>query len=209
MSDNLQIYNSFIKAYRVSNNKPYRARKNYDDLPDDTKNKIERIKIFFDKNKNINVDDFFQSPYFLYKDANHYSLEYFLSQKAIRCYADYQKSLLMFGPDYEKNLIKIKNSVIFLKNFLKQQNLNLSDYFGHYTENIPSFILHLKDRNVSIYFLLGVNYFEQAFFSFDSNLLKFIIPDLYENFEIYNQKFLTSKYARIFVKNVLSRKILG
>lgn len=209
MNDCLVIYNSFVKAYRKFNNKPYRLRKNYDTLENDIKNKIERLKLFLDKHQNIDVDDFFNSPYFLYKDVSYFPLEYFLSPKAIRCYSDYQKNLLMLGPDDNQNLIKIKNSVIFLKKFLSNNGIIFSNYFDHYTENIPSFILHLKDRNVSIYFLLGVNYFEQAFFSFDANLIKFIIPDLYQNFEIYKEKFLTSKYARIFVKNVLNKKILG
>ena len=209
MNDSLFIYNSFVKAYRISSNKPYRLRKNFDTLDEDTKNKIERIKIFFDKHENINVEDFFNSPYFLYKDVKYFPLEYFLTPKAIRSYSDYQKELLMLGPDHEMNLIKIKNSVVFLKKFLKQNNFNFSDYLNHYTENIPTFILHLKNRQVSIYFLLGVNYFDQSFFSFDSNLMKFIIPDLYENFNTYQQKFLTSKYARIFVKNILNKKILG
>jgi len=56
---------------------------------------------------------------------------------------------------------------------------------------------------------LKVIRFEKAFFAFDSNLLKFIIPDIYENYELYNKKFLTSQNARILVKSILNKKILS
>ena len=207
MSDLLEIYNSFIRAYRQSNNAPYRARKNYDSLPQDIKNKVERIKLFFDANPNLNVDEFFLSPYFLFNDTKYFPFDYYLSRKAIRNYTDYQKELLMLGPDDSRNLVKIKNSALFLKKFLKDENLKFSEYLNHQKEKIPSFITHIKNRNVTIYFLLGIDGFESAFYAFDSNLTKFIIPDIYENFETYNKKFLTSKHARLFVKNILAQKI--
>lgn len=209
MNQLLDIYNSFIRAYRQANNAPYRARKNYESLPQDIKNKVERIRIFFESNSNLNMDEFFQSPYFLFSDTKYFPFDYFLSRKAIRNYTDYQKELLMLGPDDSRNLIKIKNSAIFLKKFLKEESLKFSEYLNHQKEKIPSFITHLKNRNMSIYFLLGVEGFESCFYAFDSNLAKFIIPDIYENFELYNKKFLTSKHARLFVKNILTQKIDG
>ena len=209
MKQLLDIYNSFIRAYRQSNNAPYRARKNYDSLPQDIKNKVERIQIFFNSNPHLIVDEFFQAPYFLYNDTKYFAFDYYLSRKAVRDYTDYQKQLLMLGPDDPRNLIKIKNSAVFVKKFIKEEGLKFSEYLNHHKEKIPSFITHLKNRNMSIYFLLGVEGFEPCFYAFDSNLAKFIVPDIYENFELYNKKFLTSKHARLFVKNILSQKIDG
>ena len=115
----------------------------------------------------------------------------------------------MMGPDHIRNLVKIKNSALFLKNFLKTEGILFTEYLNNKKEKVPSFVTHLKNRNVSIYFLMGLDGFEKAFFAFDSNLLKFIIPDIYENYELYNKKFLTSQNARILVKSILNKKILS
>lgn len=207
-SDLLNIYNSFVRSYRTANNAPYRSRKNYDTLPQEVKNKVERIKLFFDSN-NLNVDEFFEAPYSLYKDTKYFPFEYYLTRKAIRTYADYQKDILMQGPDDMRNLIKMRNSVVFLKKFCENEKISFSQYLNHLKEKVPSFITHLKNRNVSIYFLLGLEGFQNAFFAFDSGLTKFIIPDIYDNYELYNKKFLTSKNARLFVKSILNKKILS
>ena len=204
----LDIYNSFIKAYRVANSAPFRYRKTYETLPQEVKNKVERIKLFFDSYE-INVDDFFEAPYFLYKDTKYFAFDYYLSRKAVKSYADFEKEIIMLGPDNIRNLIKIKNSVLFLKKFLKTEAIPFPDYLNNKKDKIPSFVTHLKNRNVSIYFLMGLDSFEKAFFAVDSNLLKFIIPDIYENYELYNKKFLTSQNARILVKSILNKNILG
>ena len=206
-NDLLQIYNSFIRAYRTANNAPFRARKKYETLPQDVKNKVERIKLFFDS-YNLDKNDFFDAPYFLFSDTKYFPFEYYLSRKAIKCYTDFQKELLIRGPDEPRNLIKIKNSVKFIKKFCESESIKFKDYLNHNKDKIPSFITHLKERQVSIYFLLGLDQFQSAFYSFNSNLSKFIIPDIYENFELYQKKFNTSKHARIFVKVILNKKIL-
>jgi len=206
--DVLSIYNSFIRAYRSANSAPYRLRKNYETLPAEIKSNLERIKLFFDSYE-IDVDDFFDAPYFLYKDTKFFSFEYFLSRKAIKSYSDFQKQILMMGPDHPRNLIKIRNSVVFIRNFCKSVQISPSDYLKYGKDKVPFFITHLKDRNVSIYFLMGLDGFESEFFAFESNLLNFIVPDFYENFELYNKKYLTSQNARIFIKTILNKKILG
>jgi hypothetical protein len=206
--DLLQIYNSYVRAYRVANNAPYQPRKNYETLPQKVKNKVERIKIFFDA-YDLNKDDFFDAPYFIFRDTKYFPFEYYLSRKAIKSYSDFQKELLMRGPDEPKNLLKIKNTVQFLKKFCKNENIKFKDYLNHNREKIPSFITHLKERKVSIYFLLGLDNFTSAFYSFNSNLSKFMIPDIYDNFELYQKNFNTSKYARVFVKTILNKNIIG
>lgn len=206
--DLLDIYNSFIRAYRTANSAPYRARKTYDTLPQEVKNKVERIKLFFDS-YDIDVNDFFEAPYFLYPDTKYFPFDYYLSRKAVKSYSDFEKQLLMLGPDNSRNLIKIKNSASFIKKFLKENNISFLEYLDYKKDKVPSFITHLKNKKVSVYFLLGLEGFNKAFFSFDSNLLKFIIPDIYENYELYNKKFTTSKHARILVKSILNKKILG
>lgn len=206
--DLLEIYNSFVHSYRTFNNAPFRARKNYETLPQEIKNNVERIKIFFDS-YHLDKNDFFDAPYFLFPDTKYFSFDYYLSRKAIKSYMDFQKELLMRGPDEPRNLVKIKNSVQFLKGFLKNENLIFDEYLNHKKENIPSFITHLKERTVNLYFLLGLENFSNAFYSFNSNLLKFILPDIYENFEYYQKNFNTSKNGRLFVKTILNKKILG
>lgn len=206
--DLLDIYNSFIKAYRTANSAPFRYRKTYETLPQEVKNKVERIKLFFDSYE-INVDDFFEAPYFLYNDTKYFAFDYYLSRKAVKSYSDFEKEILMMGPDHIRNLVKIKNSALFLKKFLKTEGICFAEYLNNKKEKVPSFVTHLKNRNVSIYFLMGLEGFEKAFFAFDSNLLKFIIPDIYENYELYNKKFLTSQNARILVKSILNKKILS
>lgn len=206
--DLLDIYNSYLRAYRLANSAPYTPRKKYETLPQEVKNKVERIKLFFDT-YDLNMDEFFDAPYFVFNDTKYLPFDYYLSRKAIKCYSDFQKKLLMEGPDHPRNLLKIKNSVIFIKKFCKKENINFYDYFNYKKENVPSFITHLKNRDVSLYLLFGLESFQSSFFAFDSNLLKFMMPDIYDNFDLYLKKFNTSKHARMFVKTILNKKILG
>ena len=64
------------------------------------------------------------------------------------------------------------------------------------TNDINSFILHLKNRNISIYVLFGFERAEKILRSTGGELLDFIFKDLKNKLDIYRTRFYTSKRLR-------------
>ena len=62
------IYNIHLKVSRVTKNKPYKNRINFDSLDEDKKFLCKKLAYFFTKHKNVNIDKFFYAPYKIYQD---------------------------------------------------------------------------------------------------------------------------------------------
>jgi len=190
------IYNTYLKASRQSNNSPYKFRKNFDRIDEQTFICLKKLSSFFKRFPNIKMEDFFNAPFRLYKDETYFPLDFFISLKATKAYTLIQKQVNMLDPDVDEQLKFIKESLVFIFNFCKSKNISFSSYLFHKTKNENSFVLHLKERKVSIYSLFGFNNFEKIFKSKDSEVLKFILGDeFYNNFSVFKTKLLNSKKA--------------
>ena len=58
-------------------------------------------------------------------------------------------------PDSDNHISFIKKSLMYIFTFCKDNNLKVSEYTSHNTDGLQSFIMHLKNRHVSIYTLFG------------------------------------------------------
>ena len=84
------IYNAYLKHMRLSQNKPYKLRKDFNEFE---KNKnypyIQRIANMFRSCPHINLDDYFIAPYKVYTLEDEdmvYTLDFYRSMKALGCY---------------------------------------------------------------------------------------------------------------------------
>lgn len=195
------IYNSYLKVTRSSSNLPYKFRKDFEKVDDKLYVALKKLSSFFKKYPHIKVEDFFKSPYLLYKDEKYFPLEYFISLKAIKSYTVFNKQQINLDPDSEEQLANIKKSLVFIYNFCRSQNIPVKNYIFHKTNNEYSFMIHLKEHNVNVYALLGFTNFEKLLKGSDAEIAKFIIGDeIYNNIQIFRTRLYNSKKASKLVE---------
>lgn len=187
------IYNTYLRVHRTKQNKPFRYRKQFDDFQDNENYiHVKKLGAFFKKFSHIEPEVFFNAPYNLYPDDNSiYDLKFYASQRAVKVYGLYTKQLDQQGPDTDYQLQFVKDSLMFIFKFCRDNKLTLTEYINHKTGDIPTFVLHLRNRYVSIYSLFGVDGAESKLFKVPKERLDFTIG---ENFTILLEKRRTSYY---------------
>jgi hypothetical protein len=195
------IYNVYLKTTRQKNNQPYKLRKNFETLDDASKIYLKKLSTFFAKHKHIDIDDFFISPFTIYSDENFFDLQYFTTLKAVKSYTLYQKHIQNIAPDNDEQLLRIQKSIKFILNFCKDNKIEINDYIGYKQDNVPSFLIHLKEHKINIYTLYGFKDFEQAFRKADTEIIKFMFDEqIYEQVRVAKIKLYGSSKAKMFVE---------
>lgn len=203
------IYNTFLRVSRSKNKLPFKLRKNFDKLNNETFVSIKKVSNFLKRFPHIKIEEYFKAPYSIYSDEEYFPLEYYHSLKATKAYTLFNKKQENLDPDSDEQLIGIKESILFIKNFCMSKNLSPANYINHKTNNEYSFILHLKEHKVNIYTLLGYSGFEKTIKQRDAEVVKFIIGEnLYNNISVYRTKLYNSQKASKLVELGL-KKILN
>jgi hypothetical protein len=124
------IYNKHLAVSRSERNKPFRLKRDFNDIANTDKHKhLQRIAILFRKHPEIDYDSFFKSPYRLYPDVEYFALDYFSSMRAIRSYTLYRKMEFLQDPDSQ--LDSCKDSLHFITNFCIKEKIHLHQYPFH------------------------------------------------------------------------------
>lgn len=76
------IYNTWLAVTKKSNNKPYRLRKDFSSMDDETVNCVKNIARKLTR-LNINPEEFFSAPYKLWQDTTHLPIIWYTKHKAI------------------------------------------------------------------------------------------------------------------------------
>ena len=92
------LYNEYLRSSRTAKRQPYKWRKDFSDLKPETVITLKRISRLLTKLSHIKSVDFFKAPYHLYPDDN-FDLKFFTTQKALKMYTVYMKSLEEGDPD--------------------------------------------------------------------------------------------------------------
>lgn len=200
------VYNTYLKSLRSSSGQPYRLRKNFETLNEVTINYIQKLSNFFKRNKEINPEDFFNASFNINNDEKFFDLKYFTSLKAIKAYTIFQKNREYQDPDSKDQLDFTKQSFKFIYNFCSNSQLPLEIYPNHITNNMFSFLLHLKERKINIYSLFAFKLFEKNFKNSDREVLCFMLGNEFiDNFDTFKVKYLNSKLCRKFAENGLEK----
>jgi len=190
------IYNTYLATSRTSQNKPFKLRKDFDNLDESKYIAIKRISSFLKRFPHIKIEDYFKAPYQIYSDETHFPLDYFASLKATKAYTLFQKKLVNMDPDSDDQLTSIKQSLVFIYNFCFENKINPKNYIDHKTKNEYSFVLHLKEHKVNIYTLLGYKTLENNLRTRDAEVIKYIIgEDIYNNISVFRTKLYNSNKA--------------
>jgi len=192
------IYNTHLRVGRSALNKPFRLRKDFDDLEGtEVEVHLSKLAVFFSKWKHIKVDLFFEAPYRIYPGTTAYYLDYYNSQKAIKAYSLYIANLKREDPDTERQLKFVVEAFKFIKTFCSDKKIKIEDYCNYSSGVVYDFIPHLKEFNVSAYALFAFKDFEKNMLIIEPDTLKFILGDEYvSNFYVFRNKYLESKKCK-------------
>lgn len=198
------IYNTFLKVSRSSKNKPYRFKKDFTNIEPETEMFLKKLSLFFKKHSEIKLEDFFKAPYSVYPDEQHFDLAYYSSLKAIKAYTTLQKQKEFLDPDNDDQIELTKQSIKFISSFCKENNILCKNYLEHKTNNLYSFILHLKERKINIYSVIAFKNFEKLLKSVDYDVLRFMFnEDFLNNISTFKIKFLNSERCKLLINKSL------
>ena len=189
------IYNTYLRVHRSSQNKPFKYRKNFTDFKENESYVfIKRLGTFFKKFNHINIQSFFDAPYKLYPDDDSiYDLKFYSSPRAIKVYSLYMKHLDQSDPDNNYHITFVKDSLMYIFKFCRDQRIQLNEYIKHKTGDIPTFILHLRDRYISIYSLFEFDDFEKMLYNIPDERLNFTIGENFiSSLANYRSRYYTS-----------------
>ena len=187
------VYNTFLRISRSRQNKPFKLRKDFSKFQD-TENYVyvKKIAMLLANHQHINIEDFFNAPYEVYPDdASRVDLKFYTSLKATSVYSIYKKKQDDMLPDEQTD--RVKDSLFFIYNFCKDNNLDLDSYIKHKTGTEYSFMLHLRERKVNIYTLFGMKHFDTIMTRMNPDAAKFTIGHLYSSLDLYRSRYYNSK----------------
>jgi len=193
------IYNTFLRISRKKQNKPFKLRSNFDSFENDQNYPyVVKLKNFFDRNFVVNIEDFFIAPYEIYQDETYFGLDFYVSQNAIKTYTIFSSHKTSLEPDSDIQIESILRGLKFIKKFCIDNSIQLKDYMQLIEEGnlINTFIIHLKEKNISVYNLFAFNNFEYFLNKTDYQALKFILGDTIARLSYYRTKFYASKKAK-------------
>ena len=202
------VYNCYLETSRKLNNKPFKYRKDFEKFEETDKFiPVNKLSAFFNKFPNINIKDFFEAPYFVYNETQ-FDLNFYLTQKAIKAYTIYQTKFLPDNPDHEQSLLKIKASFLFIYKFCKQNKITFDEYtsFKSPGSQWHDFMIHLKNREISLYSLFVFPKFDSIILTYDSEIKNFTFGDTFQKINFYRTKYYSSLKAKKLC-NIINTKL--
>lgn len=198
----IEIYNTHLKISRLSRNKMYKKRKNFDKLDQTKLDRLASLERFFNNYQNIKIDDYFAAPYAIFEDTDYFDLDFYLTSKAKKAYSQYMKKIEMDDPDSEDSLKRLVDGLKFVKDFCKEKGLTLEKYPLYIENALPNIIDHLKNHRINMYTLhaLGVSKIEV-----ESRILDFIFSDFWITFQKTKNKFYLSKKMKELSKQAIDK----
>lgn len=146
-----KIYNIYLKTLGEKQGRPYMSKKDFSNMTESMKTTLKRLKMFFETYKDVNPLTFFRAG-FKGEDKNFLELSYFTSLRASKLYAKYIKEKYMTSVDNEESIKDFKEGIIFIYDFMRDNDFTLNDYLTSLNESgVPWFIIHLKRQNISFY----------------------------------------------------------
>tara|TARA_R110000751_G_scaffold32630_2_gene81886 strand:+ start:830 stop:1480 length:651 start_codon:yes stop_codon:yes gene_type:complete len=193
------IYNTFLRTKRTEQDKPYRARKNFDKFDDGPDYPyVKRLGMFFRKFSHITLDTFFRAPYRVYPDGiEQYDIKFYTSPRATKLYGIYVEQLDSENPDSDHHIQFIKDSLLFMFKFCRDEKLTFEQYTEHMTGDILTPLLHIRDKHVSPYAIFGIKDLGDIVHRYPSDFLDFIAgKNFAERVDLYRSRYYNSRKAK-------------
>lgn len=146
------IYNYYLRAYRVNNNKPFRPKKNFSDVEKNPQilNHLLKLEYVFKTYPHFLNENYFDAPYKIYKDESpFYGLDFYSSSRGISTCIAYYKYIQKSLPS--EQLEYIRDSLRFIAEFCIEKRIRLNSYISYATVVRPDCLKHLKEYRISWY----------------------------------------------------------
>lgn len=151
-----QIYNLYLRSLAEGSDRPYKVRKNFDNLKTEYIEELKKLEAFFIKFPHFLRYEYFQAPYKIYQDEKkYYSLKFYSGYKGMQTCLAYFKSLKESDPDGQ--LDYLKESLKFITNFCLEKGIQLEQYPDYKSVAQKDFLIHLKQHKVSFYAAFAIN----------------------------------------------------
>lgn len=200
-----RVYNDYLATSRSLQNKPFKLRQDFSDFEKDENYLwVRKLAALFSKFPTIKVKDFFTAPYKIYTESTIYSLKYYCSPAARRVYTMYLNQKVE-DADSPEVIADVKDSLVFILNFCKANNLTLDQYIPHQAQNMSSFLLHLKSRSINIYVLFGFQNFEEYYYKLEKDMRDFMFFETDKKMPVLRTKYLASKKCKLIVQKGLEK----
>lgn len=175
-----QVYNTYLIVSRSIISKPFKIRKDFTGF-EKKREYLAVIKLaaFFKKHKHLNIKSFFEAPFFVYGE-DYFGIDFFCTHKAVSTYTKYNDVFLVENPDSAVSGRKIKESIVFITNYCKANNIKTRQYIicKEQASQAYVFLEHLKDRKISVYVLFAFKEFESVLNIIDPGIKKLFAPSL-------------------------------
>lgn len=193
------LYNTYLRISRSKQNKPFKLRQNWEGF-ESSENYLPLLKLknFFDRNSIVNIEDFFTAPYEVYPEDSFYDLNYYNTISAIKVYNIFCTMKSNLDPDSDMQINSILRGLKFVRDYCIVKKIKLSDYLNFKESGavINAFVVHLKEKNITLYNLFPFKDFEKIYGKLDNYTLKFILNDTANKISIYRGKFYGSKKGK-------------
>ena len=146
-----------------------------------------RFENLFKKHPNIN-QEYFQAAIPPWEISE---------KESIKLYVEYVKSLVLDDPDKDESIERLKSGLKYVFKFCKEKNLTFADYLVYSDEVLPCWVSHLKNHKIDFNLLHALQMSNPMI---DSELLEFVIPNFFPNFQRTRQRFYHSKRMKEYAK---------
>lgn len=197
------IYNTYLRISR--NGKPFKYRKNFNEMSSDDVLCLQKLAIFFNYYKHVDLVTFFEAPFEIYKDDDYIPLQFYCTQRARKAYTVYNKQKQLLNVDSEEHIDKIKQSLKFIYKFCKAHKISISQYLTIENQLIPAFLQHLKNNEIDMYVIFGFKNYQHVIDSIPQDIIQTMYASFYEDIEKMYAKYVTSVKCKNVIKTGIEK----
>jgi hypothetical protein len=195
-----ELYNTYLSVSRGSLNKPWKPRKDFDGFDKTPDGYIcKRLELFFKKFPQINPIEYFKAPYEVYKDEEHFPLNFYTTQKAIAIYSTVQMQKKEELPDTQDQIADIKKSLKYIASTCLRDKLTLSEYCSKKEGYTYKQFIDYNNKLINIYVLIKLPFFETQLNSLNLQDKLLYLKDTANNISKYKMRLNASVKAKKLV----------
>lgn len=170
-----ELYNTYLKASGKGLNRPYKIRENFDDFDEGKLGVLLKLEYFFKNYQTVIPFDFFYAPYIVFPDVEKtIPLSDYSGMRAIDTYKTYLNIKKEQTPDQQKD--DIRESLIWLADRLKSDNIDLKTYVTTQSEYYPEVLLDYKTNKLNLFVLIALDSMFDIFSKIEKNDIEQIFP---------------------------------
>ena len=200
------LYNTFLSVSRGEKGKPWRARKDFDGFNTTEEGILcKRLEQFFNRFPQITVKEFFQAPYRVYKDEEHFPLKFYLTQKAIACYGLLQKQKQEELPDSDSHIKDIFESLKYLATLCVNENITIEKYASTKNGYTWRCLLDYNDKKINLYVLIALPSFDNVMDSLQVQDKDIYLKNIHKDIVKFKMRLNNSSSAKNIIQEAFKR----